>query len=446
MIGFVGLSHLGINYSLATAAKGFDVIAFDASPALVTNLGAGKFPIEEPGLRELFDANRQRIRYTADPHDLSVCELVFVTLDVKTDDSNRSDTAPLLLLIWEIAPLVAKGAALVVLSQVKPGFTRRLSAALLGSSAIAEIYYQVETLIFGRAVECALHPERYMVGAADPGKPLPATFRRWHESFGCPVLIMGYESAELAKIAINLFLASSVSTTNLLAEVCETLGANWSEIAPALRLDKRIGPHAYLNPGLGIAGGNLERDWVTIKRLAEGQEVDAGIVDAWIHSSLHRRDWLARTLQRAFQKRRVPAGTTTVAVWGLAYKENTDSIKNSPSLAFLSRIPECRKQAYDPAVKLPSDAFPRLEQCANAIVCCRDAGALVIPTPWTEFRQVDVNAVREAMTGRIILDPFGMLDGEIAAAVGFDYYRLGMPPRFAGGETKRSVASGQAGI
>jgi UDPglucose 6-dehydrogenase len=431
MIGFAGLSHLGIHYSLATAAKGFDIIAFDSSPQLVGNLVKGQLPVEEPGLRELFEANRQRVRYTSDPHDLSVCELVFVTLDVKTDEDNRSDTAPLLLLIWQIAPRVAKGAALVVLSQVKPGFTRKLRSALVGSSPIAEIYYQVETLMFGRAVERALHPDRYMVGAPDPTRPLLDPFRRWHESFGCPVLIMGYESAELAKIAINFFLVSSVSTTNLLAEVCEIIGANWSEIAPALRLDNRIGPHAYLNPGLGIAGGNLERDLVTIKRLAEGSEVDAGMVDAWIHNSIHRRDWLARTLQRAFQKRRVTAGAATVAIWGLAYKENTHSIKNSPSLAFISRIPECRKQVYDPAVKLPGDSYPKFEQHGNAIECCRGANALVIPTPWPEFRHVDVEAVRAVMSGRIILDPFGMLDGGIAAAVGFDYYRLGMPSRFA---------------
>ena len=432
MIGFAGLSHLGIHYSLATAAKGFDTIAFDPSPELVRNLVKGQFPVEEPGLGELFEANRERIRYTTDPHDLSVCDLVFVTLDVKTDDNNRSDTAPLLLLIWQIAPHIAKGGALAVLSQVQPGFTRRLRGVLLGvSSAVGEIYYQVETLIFGRAVERALHPERHMVGVADPASPLPEALRRWHESFGCPVLIMGYESAELAKIAINFFLVSSVSTTNLLAEVCETVGANWSEIAPALRLDKRIGPHAYLNPGLGLAGGNLERDLVTIKRLAEGSEVDAGLVDAWIHTSLHRRDWLARTLQRAFQKRGVRADAAAVAIWGLAYKENTHSIKNSPAVAFLSRIPECRKQAYDPAVKLPVDSYPKFEQRSSAIECCREADALVIPTPWPEFRQVDVKMVRAVMPGRIMLDPFGMLDGQIACAVGFDYYRLGTPPRFA---------------
>ena len=439
MIGFAGLSHLGVNYSLATAAKGFDVRAYDPSPELVADLGRGNLSVEEPGLRELFEANRHRLHYTMDPRDLSACELLFVSIDVKTDEDNRSDTGPLLALIRQIVPHIAKGAALVVLSQVAPGFTRRLRGELLASGAAAEIYYQVETLIFGRAVERALHPERYMVGAADPAKPLPEAFRRWHESFHCPVLVMRYESAELAKIAINLFLVSSVSTTNMLAEVCEQIGADWSEIAPALRLDKRIGPNAYLNPGLGIAGGNLERDLLTVTQLAEGSDMDAGLVGAWIHNSLHRRGWLARTFQWALQKRGVAHGAAVVAIWGLAYKENTHSIRNSPSLAFISSIPLCRKRAYDPVVKLSVDAYPLFEQCVSAIECCQGADALVIPTPWPEFRQADLKAVEAGMKSRIVLDPLGVLDSKTALALGFDYYRLGVAPLAAASSDKKSL-------
>jgi len=143
MIGFAGLSHLGVNYSLATAAKGFDVRAYDPSPELVADLGRGNLSVEEPGLRELFEANRHRLHYTMDPRDLSACELLFVSIDVKTDEDNRSDTGPLLALIRQIVPHIAKGAALVVLSQVAPGFTRRLRGDLIASGAAAEIYYQV---------------------------------------------------------------------------------------------------------------------------------------------------------------------------------------------------------------------------------------------------------------------------------------------------------------
>ena len=114
--------------------------------------------------------------------------------------------------------------------------------------------------MFGRAVERATKPERFIVGSPDPGSALPPALDTYLRSFGCPILPMRLESAELAKISINCCLVASVSVTNTLAELCERIGADWSEIAPALRLDKRIGPFAYLSPGLGLAGGNLERE------------------------------------------------------------------------------------------------------------------------------------------------------------------------------------------
>jgi UDPglucose 6-dehydrogenase len=295
MIGFVGLSHLGINYSLATAAKGFDILCFHPSEVEIAEFARGRFSIHEPGLQELFDSSKQRVRYTAEASDLSQCELVFVTLDIHTDEQNISRTEPLLALIDSIAPHLKAGATLVLLSQVSPGFSRMLHERLARSSAIGQVIYQVETLIFGRAVERALYPERYIVGVADLSQPLPPLLQRWHLSFGCPVLVMRFESAELAKIAINFFLVSSVTTTNTLAEVCEHVGADWSEIAPALRLDARIGPKAYLKPGLGIAGGNLERDLRTVQALASLHLLDVGVVTAWQSNSDHRWDWVLPT-------------------------------------------------------------------------------------------------------------------------------------------------------
>ena len=144
---------------------------------------------------------------------------------------------------------------------------------------------------------------------------------------------MRYESAELAKISINMCLVASVTVANTLAELCENIGADWSEIAPALKLDRRIGPYSYLTPGLGIAGGNLERDLATVERLAAEHSTDASIVRAWTHNSRHRRDW-----SRAHHSHRSTDSKpeATIAVWGLAYKENTHSIKNSPLLAMCS--------------------------------------------------------------------------------------------------------------
>src|SRR5262249_36843979 len=190
-------------------------------------------------------------------------------------------------------------------------------------------------------------PERFIVGVADPRKPLHAALQAYLGSFGCPILPMAYESAELAKISINFCLVASISVANTLAEICEHVGADWSDIAPALKLDKRIGPGAYLAPGLGIAGGNLERDLRTIIKIGEAENTDVGVVRAWLANSAHRKEWTWKTLKTEVLS---PNADATIAVLGLAYKENTHSTKNSPSLALLENLRGKSIKVHDPVV------------------------------------------------------------------------------------------------
>jgi UDPglucose 6-dehydrogenase len=423
MIGFVGLSHLGLNYSLATAAKGFDVVAYDPDPRLTARCAAGEFRIEEPGFSELFAQHRARIRYTSAETALAECELVFYSLDVRTNERNESDLGPLTALIHTTAPHLSAGTTAVVLSQVSPGYMRQLRLELRELSP-ADFYYQVETLIFGRAVERAMQPERFIVGADEPNRQLPAPLRQWHASFGCPVLVMRLESAELAKIAINFFLVSSVTTTNTLAEVCERLGASWGEIVPALRLDQRIGPHAYLSPGLGIAGGNLERDLVTVQSLAAKSGTEAGIVSAWQINSRHRRDW---ALRRVHELVLFGEHTTkkSFALWGMAYKQDTHSLKNSPAISLAEALAPFRKSAYDPQVKSLGRPIPNLSIASSALEACRGADALIVMTPWREFSAIAPGAIRREMSGNILIDPFGVLDLPDCHGAGFSYHTMG---------------------
>jgi UDPglucose 6-dehydrogenase len=421
MIGFAGLSHLGLNYSLATAAKGFDVVAYDPDVALTSRCNAGDFPIEEPGFCELFDQHRARLHYTSSATELAKCELVFYSLDVYTNVRNESDLGPLTALIHATGPHLAAGASAVVLSQVSPGYMRQLSAKLREVSR-ADFYYQVETLIFGRAVERAMQPERFIVGAADPTATLPVALKKWHAAFGCPVLLMRFESAELAKIAINFFLVSSVTTANTLAEVCERIGADWAEIVPALRLDKRIGPHAYLTPGLGIAGGNLERDLVTVQKIAAERGTEAGVVDAWQTNSRYRRDWALRQVHKFVLSQNAEP---RLALWGLAYKQDTHSVKNSPALTLAESLGQFEKIAYDPQVKSLTPPIPNLAMAAGSLEACRDADALIVMTPWREFCAIKPASVRAEMRGNILIDPFGILDEAACREAGFSYHRLG---------------------
>jgi len=306
-----------------------------------------------------------------------------------------------------------------VLCQVPPGFTRGLP---LPSE---RLFYQVETLVFGRAVERATRPERYIVGCADPAKALPDALATLLGAFGCPILPMRYESAELAKIAINCCLVASLTIANTLAELSERIGADWSEIMPALKLDARIGQGAYLAPGLGIAGGNLERDLATVTRLAETHGTEAGLIAAFQRNSRYRRDWPLRQLQ---QRVLAHHAEPVIAVLGVTYKENTRSIKNSPAVALIRALATCRLSVFDPAVQAAPEWHPRMTVYDSALAACAGADALAIMTPWPKFRELRPKDIAERLRGRVVVDPFSMLDRSAAAAAGLNHVVLGASP------------------
>jgi UDPglucose 6-dehydrogenase len=421
VVGFAGMTHLGIISAAATAAHGFSIVGYDPDPATIERLRAGALPVVEPGLPELIAAHADRLSFSADPETLRRCDVVYIAADVPTDDKAASDLASIRALVDRAAAALRRDAVLVVLCQVPPGFTRSLD----GIEA-TRLVYQVETLIFGRAVERAMHPERFIVGLADSKQPLPPRYREVLEAFGCPILPMRYESAELAKISINFCLVASIGVANTLAEVSEAIGADWSEIVPALRLDRRIGQHAYLSPGLGIAGGNLERDLRTVLELSKGREVDTGIVSAWIANSAWRKDWCWRILNDRLLAANPAA---RIAVLGLAYKENTHSTKNSPALALLGHLTSYAVNVHDPVVS--GSVVPFARACGDPLACAEGADALVIATPWPQYRALAVSDLARKMRGRLVIDPYRVLDAQSAAEAGFEYHALGMPRRGA---------------
>jgi UDPglucose 6-dehydrogenase len=419
-IGYAGMTHLGLVSAIAAAERGFSVSCFDLDAARIAMLRRGELPVIEPDLPALRARNEARLHFTDRADDLATCDVVYVASDIATDDAGASDLTPIIALIDIVDPVLSATAIMVILSQVPPGFTRRLAWEP------GRRFYQVETLIFGRAVERALRPERFIVGCAEPETALPESLRCFLAAFDCPILPMRYESAELTKISINMCLVASIGVANTLAEICERIGADWREMLPALKLDRRIGQYAYLAPGLGIAGGNLERDLATICGLADRFGTDAGIVRAWTRNIRHRRDWVLRQLHdRVLQGR----SEAMVAILGLAYKEDTHSTKNSPALALLKAIGSFEVTVFDPVVRARSEFHPRLATAATALDACQDADAMVIMTPWAEFRALDPQAVRERMRGRIVIDPFGLLDEGKAVAAGLDYVTIGVAAR-----------------
>ena len=416
IVGFAGMTHLGIVTGVCAAEKGFKVICFDPEVKRINELNQNKLPVSEPLLEKLVIKNKLKIQFTSNIERLKSCDVVYVAPDVSTDDEGQSDLLTISTLLEAVFDATESKTVIVILSQVPPGYSRQKQRS--GRA----LYYQVETLIFGRAVERAIYPERYIIGCADANKPITGKWKIYLDSYNCPLLTMRYESAELAKISINMCLVSAVTTANTLAEICEKIGANWSEIVEALKLDKRIGPFSYLNPGLGIAGGNLERDLATVCNFANKYGTDDGVVRAWIANSEYRRNWPIRILhEKVFNKTHDP----NITIWGLSYKENTNSIKNSPSINLIKSISEYQIRFYDPVVPYKIIESKNIVGAKTEIEACEKSDVLIIITPWEQFRKINPSLIAKNMRGKLVIDPYNVLSKKECINAGLEYITLG---------------------
>lgn len=396
-VGYAGLTHLGLNSLAASVSKGYAVVGYDESAQLIKKLSTLDLDISEPGLAEILSDNRKNICFSDSLESLSSCDIVYISSDVETDEDGNSDLTSIESLVQKVAEAIQKQTVLVILCQVHPGFTRGVLKVHQNT------FYQVETLIFGQAIHRAQNPERFIVGCRNPAE-LDENLKTFLSSFGCPILPMTFESAELSKTAINLFLAANVSTANTLAELCEKIGADWSEIIPSLRLDRRIGKFAYIETGLGLSGGNIERDLRTISSLAHATNSNPSVVESFIHHSKYRKTWLLS------QFNLLSAGIIDpkLGVLGLAYKKDTHSTKNSPTLDFLSSINCSEVNVYDPVVNSLGSAF-KVKYCPDAYAAAEQVDILFIITPWEEFYDLDLERLISSMKGRIVVDPYGVI-------------------------------------
>lgn len=415
-VSFVGMSHLGLVYGMAFASKGYKVLCFDRNQALVQELSQGIFPISEPDLELLFRQVETNISFTSDLSKLSDSDIVYLSQDVPTNDDGISDLSIINSLIADIQEVISTKSILVILCQVYPGFTREVAA-----NVDCALFYQVETLVFGQAVQRALNPERIIIGKPNENQALPCKIEEVLNSFECRILTMSYESAELTKIAINIFLAATLSTANMMSELSEKLRANWNDISAALQLDPRIGNQSYLRPGLGISGGNIERDLKTTLDLAVREESHHQMISAILENSKYRKLWPTRILR---QKLEHSAARSKIAIWGLAYKKNTNSTKNSPTIENIKHLKtDFEISVSDPIASLPEFLDREIIFSRDPISILKGAKALLILTDWDMYSQFEIDQILSCLSRPLIIDPHGVLKCKDLSEV--EYFTLG---------------------
>ena len=432
-IAVVGCSHLGIVWSVGYGSFGYQVTAFDTDENAVRALREGRLPVPEPGLPELFKKARSNITFTNDPSLLRECSVVFFAKDVPMDEEGRIDLTSINSLLDSVIPHLADEADFIFMGQVPVGFTRSLRAKILERRANAKIAltYCVETLTIGTAVEWFLKPDRIVLGTETAATTLSLRLVAVFTPFNCRLMQISYESAELTKSAINVYLATAVTWVNTIADLCEKLGANINEVVSVMKLDRRFSPHCYWRPGLGFAGGHLERDLATLLMLSEAHGIQPRFLQAIVEQSKERYLWLVRALEEiVFEKLTKP----TLCLWGLAYKKGTDSLHNAQSLKVIRDFgSRATLHVYDPVAKLPPNLQDAVQVFPDKYEAVKGVNCLVILTEWEEFSVNDAKQLVRMMKHPIIIDCVNMLGPEARSSKTLTYVGMGIPrPAFGG--------------
>ena len=423
-VATVGLWHLGSVIAACLAEAGFDVVGVDPDLDLVAQLERGEPAVDEPGLAELIAACRDAgtLRFAAPSAGvLGDASVVWIAFDTPIGDDDVADPDWVLerssLLLADAAP----DALVICSSQLPVGSTatleQRLAAAGRGDLRFAVI---PENLRVGRALDTFRAPDRFVVGVRNDRDR--EQLQSLLEPFAAPIEWMGVESAEMTKHALNGFLATSIAWINEVAALCETVGADADEVSRGLRSDRRVGAAAYLNPGGAYGGGTLGRDIGFLAALAERHALPAKLLSGVAASNSAHREWPQRTLAALLGE----LAGRRVAVWGLTYKPGTNTLRRSDALVLCHWLAnqEATVRAHDPAVSELPDAS--IELCPTPLEAVSAADALVVCTPWPDYRAVDAGAVIAAMSEPVVIDAGGFLSDTLGANAAVRYSRVGV--------------------
>ena len=418
-LGIFGAGWVGLVTGACFAERGHEVVVRDVVPERIESLNAGRLPFHEPGLADLIERNRERLTFTLDAAELKAgTDIFFACVDTPPTASGDAD----LSYVWSVIDDLGDPgeATLVMKSTVPVGTGERIQAAL-DQRGLKEVGYvsNPEFLAEGRAVQDFMNPDRVVIGSFDEaaGDRVAALY----EGFDAPVVRTSVASAEMIKLAANAFLATRISFINEIANVSEAVGADVAEVAYGMGLDKRIGT-SYLNPGIGYGGSCFPKDVSFLKLLAGNSGYHFQLVSAVIEVN----DLQKRRVVSKLQDRLGSLRGKKIALLGLAFKPNTDDMREAPSLVLASRLQTegALVHAWDPLV----ESHPALKDVVmetSLLDAVRDADAAVIVTEWPELAGLASEEVREAMRTPLIVDGRNLLDPEAARAAGFDYEGIG---------------------
>lgn len=425
-IGVVGAGYVGLTTAACLAHLGHDVVCMDSDRDKVAHLRDGDIPVREPGLDDLVHegTRTRRLSFTTNIEALAGCGIVVLCLPTPMDDSGDPDTSAVDSVVRQLATLLPADAVVVGKSTVPVGSAHR-AEQVLGRADVA-VVSNPEFLREGHAVEDFLRPARIVIGASDASAA--AAVARMYGGVDAPIVRTDPVSAELAKYACNAFLAVKLSYTNLLAALCEQVGAEIGEVARVMALDDRIGA-SFLRPGPGWGGSCLPKDTMALLRTGQRAGLDFGLVRAAIDVNAQQLDRVVRDVRRAVTGEE--CGRIVghrIGLLGLTFKAGTADLRDSPALAVAAAL--AREGAvltgYDPEV--PSNrqqAVADVRLVDDPYQVAKAASAVVLLTEWPEFAELDWSVIGAAANNPVVVDTRGVLGRPDGPAPGIERIALG---------------------
>lgn len=424
----IGLWHLGTVTSACLAELGYQVVGVERDPAKTANLSRGIPPLFEPGLAELMATHLAsgRLRYTSDLADgTAAAPYVLIAYDTPVDDEDDPDLAPIMAAVEDLSGRLEGGATVVVSSQVPVGTCEALASRLrtLAPGLRFGMACVPENLRLGQAIERFLRPDLLVLGA-DNDQTM-AKVEALLSPIPGPRVRVDLRTAEMIKHAINAYLATCISLGNELANLCDEVGADALQVAGALKLESRVSPKAPLLPGLGFAGGTLARDMKVLTNLAERYHYPA----PFLHGILALNRLQNASVVHRLEKLLGSLRAKTVGVLGLTYKPGTSTLRRSSAIETIRNIVAqgAIVRAYDPKAD-PAEMAPFRHEftvCDNPYAVAQGAHAIVLVTPWPEFKELDFTRLRTPMHSPVFLDTANMLDPGQVTQAGFLYQGIG---------------------
>jgi UDPglucose 6-dehydrogenase len=428
-IAMIGTGYVGLVSGACFADFGHQVCCIDKDEAKIAGLNRGEMPIWEPGLEALVKSNAEhgRLTFTTDlAAGVEGAEAVFIAVGTPARRGDgHADLSFVFDAVRELAQVIKPGTVVVTKSTVPVGTGDRIGQ-LLGEEGVSDVSVasNPEFLREGAAIADFKHPDRIVVGAPDERarEVLREIYRPLFLN-RAPILFTGRRTAELTKYAANAFLAVKISFINEIADLCEAVDADVQDVARGIGLDNRIGPK-FLHAGPGYGGSCFPKDTLALLQTADAAGVEQRIVRTTVAVNDDRKAHMAERVAGAVGD----LSGKRIAVLGLAFKPNTDDMREAPSIPLVNGLIErgAEVAAYDPVARRQAEqVFQQVAFADDAYAAAHGADALVIVTEWDEFRALDLGKLAQSMRGTTLVDLRNVYDPEEAERAGLTYYGIG---------------------